>query len=444
MRKGSLSPFKESVLKLLGPVRISMAEEQTDSNKDRFSELSADLKGSILERMIARDAARTSILSKKWRYIWASHPQLKLDEQFFFGITPNKRINQSLFVRIIDKIFLLHHGPIQKFILYIPFSQSPDMDFWILILSRNGIKELTLDNGYVQPYKLPSYIYSCAELTYLELVNCIIFNPPLEFHGFPYLKKLFLENISISPRIGSLISGLPALNKLSLSSCTSIENLKILPPKLIWFVVVNSHEFEWQCFKTNSSLLTLYVAMGKEVQNVYEQEKHFNLTTLLANLPRLVRLWLDGFSLKFLAAGVVLKCQLNFSLKDIYLISLRFNDLDQVSCALCLLRSSPFLKNLKIDASTDLDEAGEQVVNYMEAQGLEMGLNQLQTVTIGSFNGLKAEVFFARLLLSQSPSLELMEIDNRSGIDAKEGLRISTELMRFPRASNKAEIVYVP
>ncbi|KAM7519212.1 hypothetical protein LguiB_018174 [Lonicera macranthoides] len=254
---------------------ISMAEKQTDSNKDRFSELSTDLIGSILERMSARDAARTSILSKKWRYIGASLPQLKLDKQFLLGITPN----QSQFVRIIDKIVLLHHGPIQKFILYIPFSQSPDMDFWILILLRNG---------------------------------------------------------------------------------------------------------------------------------------------------------------------VVLKYLQNFSLKDINLISLGFNDFDQVACALCLLRSSPSLKILKIDASTGADEAGEKVVNYMEAQGLEMGLNQLQTVRLGSFSGLKAEVLFAKLLLSQSPSLKRMEIENRSGIDAKEGLRISTELMRFPRASNKAEIVYLP
>ncbi|KAM7519213.1 hypothetical protein LguiB_018175 [Lonicera macranthoides] len=275
-----------------------MAKKRTLSNKDRFSELSTDLIGSILERMSARDAARTSILSKKWRYIWASHPQLELDRQFVLGITPNKRINQSQFVGIIDKIFLRHHGPIKKFILYIPFSQSPDMDFWILILLRNGIKELTLDNGYVQPYKLPPYIFSCAELTYLKLFNCTVLNPPLEFRGLLYLNRLFLERISISPNVGSLISGLPALHDLALRSCTSIENLKILPPKLSWLVVLNSHEFEWQCFKPNSSLLMLYVAMGKEVRNVYEQGKHFNLTTLHANLPRLFRLWLDGFSLK--------------------------------------------------------------------------------------------------------------------------------------------------
>ncbi|KAM7497473.1 hypothetical protein LguiA_021887 [Lonicera macranthoides] len=85
------------------------------------------------------------------------------------------------------------------------------------------------------------------------------------------------------------------------------------------------------------------------------------------------------------------------------------------------------------------------VVNYMEAEGnSDLRLNWLQTVILHYFNGLKAEVLFTKLLLSYSPSLERMVIENRSEIDAKEGLRISTELMQFPRASTKVQISYLP
>ncbi|KAM7465462.1 hypothetical protein LguiB_013024 [Lonicera macranthoides] len=139
-----------------------MAKKRTVSTKDRLSELSTELIGYILERMSAWDAARTSVLSKKWRFIWASHPQLVPDKQFFKRVTPKC---QSQFVRIIDKILQLHNGPIRKFILYIPFSQSSDMDIWILILSRNRIQVLSIDNAYVQPYKLPSYIVDSFILT---------------------------------------------------------------------------------------------------------------------------------------------------------------------------------------------------------------------------------------------------------------------------------------
>ncbi|KAM7497466.1 hypothetical protein LguiA_021880 [Lonicera macranthoides] len=119
----------------------------------------------------------------------------------------------------------------------------------------------------------------------------------------------------------------------------------------------------------NSSISVLHIVPRKEVGTVYEKGKRFNLMTLLASLPRLGTLCLDGYSLK---------------------------------------------------VSVGVNEA-IGVVNYMEA-----------------------EVLLTKLLLSHSPSFERMVIENRSGIDAKEGLRISTELMQFPQASTKAQIMYLP
>ncbi|KAM7502806.1 hypothetical protein LguiB_001710 [Lonicera macranthoides] len=146
---------------------------------------------------------------------------------------------------------------------------------------------------------------------------------------------------------------------------------------------------------SNSSVSVLCITLDKEVQTVYEKEKHFNLMTVLATLPRLVMVLLNGYSLK------------------VHIM---------------------FLK-----ASVGANKA-IGVVNYMEAEGnSDLRLNRLQTLILRYFNGLKAEVFFTKLLLSYSPSLEQMVIENRSGIDAKKGLRILTELMQFPRASTKAQ-----
>lgn len=142
---------------------------------------------------------------------------------------------------------------------------------------------------------MPCYLFSCAELTYLKLFNFIISIPPLEFRGFRNLNELSLEKISLFPMIGSLISTLLVLHRLSLTSCTGLENLKVVPPKLKWFVVDDSHEFRRQCLQiSNSTLKVLYVALCKEV----EQQKDFNLMVLLGNITEIVKLWLDGFSLK--------------------------------------------------------------------------------------------------------------------------------------------------
>ncbi|KAM7502807.1 hypothetical protein LguiB_001711 [Lonicera macranthoides] len=137
--------------------------------------------------------------------------------------------------------------------------------------------------------------------------------------------------------------------------------------------------------------------------------------TLLASLPRLGTLWFGW---------LVPQGQPFFNIDAMKLITLQFNDLDQVF------------------VSTN-ETIG--VVNYMEAEGnSDLRLNRLQTIILSYFNGLKAKVLLTKFVLSHSPSLERMVIENRSRIDAKKGLRITTELMHFPRASTKAQIMYLP
>ncbi|KAM7465957.1 hypothetical protein LguiB_013519 [Lonicera macranthoides] len=416
-----------------------------DNPEDRISNLPRNIIDYILQRMSTCNAARTSILSKKWRYIWSTHPQLVLDYDFFFGPDEkNVRWTASEYVKAINKILIVHNGTIEEFNLHIPFAQSPEMDLWILILSRNGIKDLTLHNTHSQPYKLPCYLFSCTELTSLDLYNFTIPVPPLDFRGFRNLNELFLVKISLSPMIGSLISTLPVLHGLYFNSCTGLGNLKVMPPKLNWLDVADSHEFQWQCVKiSNSNLKELFVSLCKEV----EQQKDFDLMVLLSNITEIRRLQLDGFSLKFLAARTqkkYLPIQV-YNLAEVRLISFQFNDLEQVLCALCLLRSSPYLQYLKMEDSTFTNDGMQQVLNYMEASGhFDMAvLDKLQTVKLKSCIS-KAALQFAKLLLSHSPSLEQMTIDNRSqSINANEQLRISMELMRFPRASTKAELKYL-
>jgi hypothetical protein len=69
-------------------IRTSMAKKQKvgddKMNKDIISKLPTNLIESILERISIHEAARTSILSKNWRYIWASRRDLVLDRPFFF------------------------------------------------------------------------------------------------------------------------------------------------------------------------------------------------------------------------------------------------------------------------------------------------------------------------------------------------------------------------
>lgn len=157
-----------------------MAEKRMvndDVGEDRISDLPIDLINYILvfenqrEQVYCQKSGGTSGLVI---------PNLCLTSNFLTrGWSPSK------FVKTINDI-LLGRTILELINLYIPFSQCPYMDLWILFLSRNGIKELTLDNAYSQP----SHIFSCAKLTYLKLCNCIISNPPVAFDGFFFRKSL--------------------------------------------------------------------------------------------------------------------------------------------------------------------------------------------------------------------------------------------------------------
>ncbi|GMP83056.1 hypothetical protein CsSME_00037121 [Camellia sinensis var. sinensis] len=127
--------------------------------KDQISELPRNIIEGILERMSIRDAARTSILSTKWRSIWTTISQLKLGNQFFKDTLKVKPIVKHELVSVVEKILLLHDSPIPMFLFCIPriqFDCSADIDRWILFLSRNGIKDLTLvNNSDNEPFCIP-------------------------------------------------------------------------------------------------------------------------------------------------------------------------------------------------------------------------------------------------------------------------------------------------
>ncbi|XP_059650299.1 F-box/FBD/LRR-repeat protein At1g13570-like [Cornus florida] len=437
--------------------------------EDMISGLPNNIIHSILDFMPTRDAARTSILSRNWRFTWASHPKLVFDKQFF-DETINTRKNAAClkneFLNVINKILLVHSGHIVKFVLYIPkvwVNQSPDIDQWILFLSRNGIKELILFDANHNPYHLPSYLFSRPQLTRLSLCNCVI--KPLHLSGgFRNLVSLYMKQISFdSILFGTLVVKAPLLLQLKLSSCKGINHFNVNAPKLKDLHVSNCHGVELMCFRSMANLKDVSIVFSfRKVKDVSisrckEEQLHFpvqnsrkgksiNLISFFDYLPRIRRLTLDGFFLKYLDACNVPKRLPTAAkkLRHLVLHNFEFNGVDQISCALCLLRSSPSLEILKIKVADEhKDNALESAIHYLEAPDCnEHTMKKLQTVHISSSKGSKTELLFIKLLLACSSSLEKMIIETSKKVDINEGLRISRELMLFSRASPKAEMIF--
>lgn len=78
---------------------------------DIISNLPLNVLEHILMCLPIRDAVRTGILSSKWRYKWVSIPELVFDDSCV-PISSSITARKSKFVTFVDRVLLLHKGPI--------------------------------------------------------------------------------------------------------------------------------------------------------------------------------------------------------------------------------------------------------------------------------------------------------------------------------------------
>ncbi|KAF3630703.1 putative F-box/FBD/LRR-repeat protein-like [Capsicum annuum] len=165
---------------------------------DMLSNFPENVIDKILMCLPFRDSVRTSILSKKWRYVWRRLPEFMLSHTSW---KPKEDLADltSNFRKIIDRILAFHFGPVIKFTLSIPyFDICPFIDDLIRFLSRNDIQHLVLRlpiRG--KPYELPPSLFTCSQLRHLTLPNCLLPHQPA-FKEFDRSISLELRDVTIS------------------------------------------------------------------------------------------------------------------------------------------------------------------------------------------------------------------------------------------------------
>lgn len=269
--------------------------------------------------------------------------------------------------------------------------------------------------------------------------------PPEKFKGFRSLLRLELCKVAITANIfSSLISSCPLLEELTLKCCSSLDCLEIDGPNLI-FLFCKSH-VRSICFKNTPHLAI--VSIGLKVHTNEETLKEgetSNMFLFFDSLPAIQFLELDYYYVRYMAAGGVPK-RLPITLSHLEIIDLNaicFGEVNEVSIVLCLIRSSPNLAKIIIEACTHETTAIDRVLELLEIQDWsDASLNQLREVEIRNLSGTRFELEFIKLLLAKSPMLETMLIEPDSEKVADKGLRILKELTRFRRSSPKVEITY--
>ncbi|XP_070019228.1 F-box/FBD/LRR-repeat protein At1g13570-like isoform X1 [Nicotiana sylvestris] len=393
---------------------------------DRLTDLPINVIHQIQEHMTIEDATRMSVLSSKWRHIWASNPKLTISADFC------RKGKQSSTTDIINRVLLHHYGPIKTFLLDLSIinpSKHSVIDLWMLHLSRNGLVDLTLRclEHLNTPYKLPSSVYG-VELEHLNLSNCI-FRPPCRFRGFQKLKSLSLNRVSFQLDVATSFLCVPNLLDLMFTQCSGLHHLNIYAPELLCLKFCNCgiDTIKWISFK-DCRKVKFFAVMPQQEVSQNGQHEALNLVKLLSSLPEVRALILDGCSLKFLASSDVarrLSTMLNHLVNlEFYLFD--FNDEDQICSLLCILRSCLNLKLLNLLLSRIKNGSRKVDLNQLKGQGCRIDeLNNLQTLGIHRFHGSKVELRFVRLVLASAPILEKMTINVDEEVSERKATKIS-------------------
>ncbi|XP_055823230.1 F-box/FBD/LRR-repeat protein At1g13570-like [Solanum dulcamara] len=408
---------------------------------DVLSNLPHNVIDVILMLLPCKDAVRTSVLSKEWRYHWCRLTGLTLDRSLWK--TTKHLLNPTVrFREIIYQLLTLHEGPITEFTLDVVRLEScPEIDNFVFFL-RNHIQHLVLHLPVRKLYKLPSSLFTCSQLRHLDLHYCSI-DHLSSFQGFDKLISLELCGISISSELlESLISHCPLLEQLLLSISKDLDRIEINAPMLRLFSFIG--DISSVCLKNVPRLVNVSL-VGDSVQ-----AENLDFAKIFESCFALEHLSFDICDLGFVAGeGYEAPTRLPFNLNNVKrfcLTDILLVESYKLSYALCLIRSFPYLEYLEMqfvdDDDSDSDSDTEESLDLKSLSNLTF--DHLGEVKLECFIGRTSELQFIKHLLANSPVLERMLINreflDQEPLDTRE--EIFSEISNFPRASPEAEIVF--
>ncbi|ESQ38005.1 hypothetical protein EUTSA_v10029130mg [Eutrema salsugineum] len=472
---------------------------------DRISNLPDSLLHQILLLLPLKSAAKTSSLSKRWRSLFLSLPDLD-----FTSINDCKSFSSSSIYQLLS---LRHHRDTNnlrslRFRAPITFTslnslirlavthQVQELDIEVTtndyfnfprwIVTSQSLRALKLKSSY-PGFRLPpssSILGGFQKLTSLSLSLVILYNQPYlpDFFtdpNFPLLEKLALENcfgvkeLKVNCR---LLQEFTLKNSLQLD-CLEVSGNKLQRLKVVScfhsfseesYVKINTPNLKSFLWNSNAESTTVHfldklVCLRKAFVGMLLLHQDINsqitqsLFTLLSGLCHSYKLQLGNQSVEILSSknGLVRHHLQPFHNMKFLELQTRF-DRHNVRALSCLFKSCPMLNRLLLKIindetskrrqwNKDLWDMSNSEIQYWESQTYEVEsfLNNLEFVEIHGFLECENEMSFAIFLLRHAKALIKMTL--RSSFLCRDSLRrqmIRSQLMGFSMASSKAKISF--
>ncbi|XP_072985294.1 F-box/LRR-repeat protein At4g14103-like isoform X1 [Typha latifolia] len=235
---------KPSSSGIYGSQQSSSGEKEIGNNFPTCLCLSDDILGSILSMLNTRDAARTSVLSRRWRNLWTSTHSINFNMDEMLGIVPHvgkfmdcnlfeggRDIEQRMleFIGAVDQCISRYVGRgIEKFTIHMCSSKYyKHLISWVNSAIEMHVQNLELNlNGAAEPFVFPHHLFTAergSSVKHMSLSFCRL----IQSDGFGSLKSLTLENVQLKD---NLFSSCLLLEVLTLQNCHGVTKLKIGHP----------------------------------------------------------------------------------------------------------------------------------------------------------------------------------------------------------------------
>ncbi|XP_047311229.1 F-box protein At4g22280-like [Impatiens glandulifera] len=269
--------------------------------KASLNDLSDDSLSEIICMLDMKDAVKTSILSKRWRYIWANNVvDLKFNHFNILGLRsiPDKEKWVGLelvFVTTVDKIMMQRsqgsRNKINSFCIQFPLGPrfSSLIDGWIEFVVANNVETIDLDLS--SNLRLERYNFSLLKavsnneigtLKHLRLTRCN-FKGRSRSPKFGSLISIQLESVNIgSFQLAKVLESCPLLEELTLDTCLNLTQLTINTYLLKNLSLINCSKLK-EIVVTNAPNL-VYLQLTGVLINSFQVRRFINCCPLLEEL----------------------------------------------------------------------------------------------------------------------------------------------------------------
>lgn len=217
-------------------------EDDTTPGIDRITDLPDPILHHILFFLPIKSIAQTSLLSKRWRSLWSSFPDLDFTTISPFAITSTtnklntKRSKLSLSMDFITHVLALRdkHSDLRslRFRARLSFSQLNGL---IRSAIRQNVQELDAEVATGDYFNFPRGVISSECLRVLKLKSKYpgfrLLPSSVMTSGFPSLHTLSLSLVILYEQSSLLDlfteSSFPRLKRLNLGSCIGMEHLRV-------------------------------------------------------------------------------------------------------------------------------------------------------------------------------------------------------------------------